>query len=180
MQARLEARTWGRALITVFLVVTVVALVFWNMPDSRLRYRVLKVLQPYVFATGLDQNWSVFAPDPRRQVLDLNARIEYADGSAEIWKLPSGGALIGTYWDYRWRKWLEYVSSDAHQDLWKPAAIWIARYEADRSRRPVQVTLIRRWYEINPPGVKSKESKVWNEFEYYTLAITPAILRGQA
>ena len=43
-----------------------------------------------MIATGLDQNWGVFSPDPRRQSLDLVGRVRYADGGRETLRVPRG------------------------------------------------------------------------------------------
>ena len=54
MQERLESSRAGRALISIFLLVTVLALVAWNFPQSELRSQALRPLQPIVRATVLD------------------------------------------------------------------------------------------------------------------------------
>ena len=49
--------------------------------------------------------------------------MRYDDGSVAVWRPPAGGDLVGAYWDYRWRKWLENVTEDAEREaLWRPAA----------------------------------------------------------
>ena len=168
MQERLESSAVGRAAISVFAVATVVALAFWNLPDSEIKRKALKVVRPYVTALGLEQNWGVFAPDPRRETVELFARVEYADGSERTLKVPRGDPFIGEYWDYRWRKWYEWARSDDYQHLWDPAARWFARVAADEGGTPVRVTLVRRWRQLLPPGPGPAESD-WREFSYYTL-----------
>ena len=84
MQKRLESSRAGRAAISVFIVVTVVSVVVWNLPPSEIKNEALAFTGPYVRATGLNQNWGVFAPDPRRHTLELYARVRYADGSEEV------------------------------------------------------------------------------------------------
>ena len=92
MQERLESSRAGRAAISVFIVVTVVSVVVWNLPPSEIKNEALAFTGPYVRATGLNQNWGVFAPDPRRHTLELYARVRYADGSEEVVALPRGDA----------------------------------------------------------------------------------------
>ncbi len=46
MQERLESSAAGRALISVFLVVTVLAVAFWNLPPSELKRQGLRPLAP--------------------------------------------------------------------------------------------------------------------------------------
>jgi len=96
---RLEVTRSGRAVISVFLLVTLAAIAVPNLPDSKVKSKILTPVGPYLTATGLDQNWSVFAPDSRRAVLTLVARVRYADGSTAEWRIPEGGPLLGVYWD---------------------------------------------------------------------------------
>jgi hypothetical protein len=171
VQERFESTLAGRVAISVFLIVTLVALVFWNLPDSEIKRKSLMIVRPYITATSIDQNWGVFAPDPRRQTIDLVARVRFADGTEEILGIPRGNDLIGGYWDYRWWKWVEWARSDAHRVLWQPAALWFASRARTNGRRPVQVTLIRRWYDLMPPG-EGLDRTDWQEYAYFTLRLT--------
>ena len=168
MQERLESSAAGRLLISVFLLVTVLALVFWNLPPSELKRQGLRPLAPYVRATGLDQNWGVFAPDPRRQTVELLANIQYADGTRRRWRPPTGNALFGAYWDYRWRKWYEWTTSDAYRQLWDPAAAFIARQEREAGREPVRIELVRRTSDLSAPGYEPR-SLPWREETFHSV-----------
>ena len=167
MQERLESTSVGRAVISVLIVVLVLSLVLWNLPDSELKAQSDVAVRPIIMVTGLNQNWGVFAPDPRRQTLDLVARVRYADGNERTIAYPRGGRIFGSYWDYRWRKWYEAVRTDRHEGLWQPAAAWFAQREKAAGRRPVAVTLVRRWYDLYPPG-KGPEHGPWEEYGFYT------------
>jgi hypothetical protein len=171
-QERLEASRLGRALISVFLLVTIGAIAVVNLPDSEVKGRLLTVGGPYLSATGLDQNWGVFAPDSRRSVLLLVARVRYADGSTATWRLPEGGPLLGAYWDYRWRKWAENVMTlggDA-ASVQRPAAVWIARTMQRPRKRPTLVTLVTRSSDLPPPGTRGAAKGRWRESVVYRLA----------
>lgn len=168
-QTYLESTTWGRTLISVFIVVTVAAIVLTNLPDSALEDATAPVVDPYVDMTGLGQNWGVFSPNPRRIAIDLHARITYTDGDRERWELPDPGPWSGTYRRYRWRKWADRVRLDANEGvLWSPTARWIARTHERGGRGVARVELIRRWYDIPPPG-SSDERDEWNEYTFFTL-----------
>ena len=167
MQERLESSAAGRLLISVFLLVTVLALVFWNLPPSELKRQGLRPLAPYVRATGLDQNWGVFAPDPRRQTVELLANIQYADGTRRRWRPPTGNALFGAYWDYRWRKWMEWTINDQHTQLWDPAAQFILREERKAGRPAVQVQLVRRTADLSAPGYRPRQLP-WRTETYHS------------
>ena len=168
LQERFESTVVGRVAISLFIVVSLAFVVATNLPHSRLRHDVLVPGGPYLNALGLDQNWAVFAPEPRKQVIDLESRVTFSDGSEATWRLPYRGALVGAYSDYRWRKWLEYAIADAHRRLWRPLALWTARRASADGKRPVRVTLVRRFYGVLPPG-KSPDRGPWKEFAYYTL-----------
>jgi hypothetical protein len=172
LQERAEASEFGRGLISAFVLVTVGLVVATNLPSSPLRDRLMGPGQPYLNALGLDQSWAIFAPEPRKAAIDLRAVVRYDDGSTAAWRIPDDDPVIGTFRDYRWRKWLENVIADANQQLWRPAAIWVAAHEARPGRRAVQVTLIRRFATLQPPG-QEPDRLPWRESTFYTLDITP-------
>lgn len=167
LQERLESSRVGRILISGFLVVTLAAILVINLPESRLRRDAMKAAEPYLIATGLDQNWRIFAP-PRRTSLRVRARVTYEDGSVATWQPPGGSDLVGAYWDYRWRKWLENVTQDVNRKLWKPAALFAARQLRHPGRAPRRVTLIRSWQDLRRPG-KPGPDRPWKSYAYYTL-----------
>ena len=171
MQEKIEASRAGRLLISAFVVATVGSLIAWNMPASKLRDEAMRVARPYVGATGLNQNWAVFAPNPRSVTLVMVARVTYADGSQKIWHLPSGGPVFGAYWDFRWRKWVEWATRDANKSFWPPTADYVARREAAAGRHPVQVDLVRRWHDILPPGSHPARGP-WQEFEFFSVRVS--------
>jgi hypothetical protein len=172
VQEHLESTNAGRAAISVFVAITILSLVLWNLPDSELKSASDPAVRPLILVAGLNQNWGVFAPDPRRQTLDFVARVGYADGNEQTLDYPRGGRAIGSYWDYRWRKWYEAVRTDRHDELWQPAAAWFAQRERAAGRRPVTVTLVRRWYDLFPPG-KGPEHGPWQESAFYTYEVPP-------
>ena len=158
--------------ITLFLLATLAAIGVVTLPDSELKRRLVGSAGPYLAATGLDQNWSVFAPDTRRSVLILVATVRYADGSTGTWRLPESGPWLGAYWDYRWRKWAENVMTvtDDPTALQRPAAIWIARAMQRPGKRPVLVTLASRSADLRPPGDPSGNQDPWRESVLYRLS----------
>jgi hypothetical protein len=113
----------------------------------------------------------VFAPEPRKQGLALRASLRKADGTGGTWTPPTGGALIGGYWDYRWRKLLEFATQpDYARAMWRPLAAYAARDATSRGGSPVvHVTLIKRTQDIRPPGQPGSRLAPWTEtafFEY--------------
>ena len=170
-QERFEARRSGRLAISVFLLVTLAAAVVANLPGSRVRDEAMQLAGPYLIATGTDQDWRVFAPEPRRSSIDLLARVRYADGREAVWRPPSGDDLTGSSWDYRWRKWMEHAIQDARATtLWRPAAAHVL----GEMRRPAvaatSVTLVRRWRDLPPPGAVDPEPG-WKSYDFFRLEL---------
>lgn len=165
---RFEASQAGRALLSVLLVAVLASVVVVNLPDSKLRMKASKAADPLVNALGLTQNWNVFAPDPRRQSIGLEARVTFADGSRTIWRPYEGGDLVASYRDYRWGKYVENVRQDRNRRLWPGLAAWVARRaEDDEDRKVTRVVLIRRWRDVLPPGAGSSQGPS-HSYLFYT------------
>jgi hypothetical protein len=147
---RVEASRAGRVVISVLIVLGLLGIIVTNLPNSYLKSQVLPKTQPYINAVGLDQNWGVFAPDPRREVLGLDVRMTYRDLDAENWRPPVRGDLIGTYSDYRWQKFME--NSLNEKKLWRPLTDWVVRTQRKRQELPITIALIKKHYDLRPPG----------------------------
>jgi hypothetical protein len=175
LQERIEHSRAGRALISALIAVVLAAIVIANLPHSALERDGNRAARPFLLATGLDQDWSVFAPDPRSQVIDLEATVVFPGGTGELWRVPAGGPFVGAYWDYRWRKLEENLIADVHSDLWQGFATWVAGQRV-RSVVPSRVDLIRRFYDLYPPGRNPAHSP-WRSVAFYRLA-TPTTAGG--
>lgn len=158
-QARLEQRTVVRVVLSLVVVLALGGLVQSNLRPSYLKDKLGKITAGYSNAVGLDQDWALFAPEPRKFTLTLAADVEYGDGTRRIWTLPRGDNVSGAYWDYRWRKWVEYAVDDRHRDLWAPAAAWIAQDARKRGAIVTRVTLLRDETPNNPPGQKPQKGR---------------------
>jgi hypothetical protein len=122
---------------------------------------------PPLRSVGLEQGWSMFAPDPIAARVELDAELRLADGRTVLWHPPAPGALVQER-GYRWAQWTRAVASDDHSELWAPAARWIARTASPGGARPVSVTLRRRFARLTPPGASDRRLR-WSEFDFYTL-----------
>ena len=169
-----------RALISALLVFTIVAIVSHFIFAPKLQKDLFTVTRPYASALGIDQNWGVFAPDPRPQTISMRARIFYADGTAEWWDLPESNPVLGEYVDYRWRKWLEYIINPSFRPtLFEPLGAWLARTHTDAQHSPVRIVFVARWFDLYSPGaVKGQLRSDWREVAYYTVQVTPAMRNG--
>ena len=151
MQQRLESSRVVRILISIFVAITVGAIMIWNMPRSAIRREGMRFAEPYMTALGLDQNWSVFAPNPHQGKSSFFARVADADGNVHVWRVPEGDALIGAYWDFRWGKWTEWTIA-GRSDLCEGSAIYAAEQVADTGVDPVLVTIVARGRTNFGPG----------------------------
>jgi hypothetical protein len=158
-------------LITGVILVTLGAMIISNLPDSTLRRTALPIVRPLLDSTGLNQNWNLFAPNPRRSTLRLEARIEHADGTTSVWRTPISDALFGTYRAFRWRKWAGNVVSNRHRQLWRVTAVWLARIHARDGKVPVRVQLFKQSYVAPKPGSGNFGQPPWNEERIYNLRI---------
>ncbi len=172
-QQRLEESAFGRGMLSSLFVVTLIAIVAINLPQSDLRRQLLRPGQPYLNAIGLDQNWALFAPDPRRVVIHVAATVSYDDGRTAQWSFPRDGALIGTYRDYRWRKWAENLINPANATaLWRSAALWAAGQERRPGHAITKVSLVERFAPLAPPGVTPSVGPTQQRV-FYTLRVQP-------
>jgi hypothetical protein len=175
-QERFERTLLGRILISAFVLLTLLAVLTANTPPSRLKHLLNSAFHTYLYGVALDQSWGVFAPDPRRETIQITARVTYADGSRSSWRVPKWDPVIGAYADYRWLKWTEHLVSPAYSDLWRPAALYVAREKASPARRPTRVSLENRWYELRPPG-EIHERRFVQERTFFTTRIAEKDLR---
>ena len=168
---RLEDSRAGKWLISAAILVIVAGIAVANLPDGRVQQRLAKVTEPYMLATGLDQRWNMFAPEPRREILYLQARVTHADGSVTTWLPPSDGPLFGTYRDSHWRKFAEHAvaGANAYDGLFPSVARYAAKQETRNGSPAVSVTLVKRSAALLPPGKAGPDRTPFREVPYYTV-----------
>lgn len=175
---RLRRRAWKRIGINLFIVWQVFALVIWNMPgQSSLVWQCLGIVRPYMTSTGLMQGWAMFAPEPYKLDVAVEAKITYSDGVVSSWYFPRMAKLSypTRYTKERWRKYVELIHQDSWSQLWPSAADYAARQNDDRnSAHPVSVELIRHWRYLPEPGQPLPAMQVHS---FYKKAIRPEDLR---
>ncbi len=136
-----------QTLVSAFLIVLLFCVVVAAMPPSSLERTLSRPARPFLEATGLDQSWGVFAPNPRREVIDMSVRLVYPDGRAETWRPPKG---------YRWRKLMEHTNlSEGISTLARDTALHAAR---SAGGRPTRAVMVRRWAAL-PPGAGAERGR---------------------
>lgn len=166
MQERLENTTFGRLLISVGLIVTLTAILVASLPESGIKTRLSSVAAPYLYATGLDQRWDLFAPNPAETAVHVESRIDYADGTSSFWRFPCRSGL-GAYLDYRGCTFAVYLSVEGKNSLWRPFAEYLANQARAEGHQPVRVTLLRYASKSLPPG-PGPDREPWHESELFT------------
>jgi hypothetical protein len=155
----------ARVVTNLMIVLWLLGLAVWNLPDAPIRRSAFASVRTPLLAVGLEQNWVVFAPDPRRESRYVYAELTWADGKTTRWGFPRGG-----WWSqwryYHWQKIAEALPSAEAARLRRVAA-WIAGREA-RSRVAIAtVRLAVRWrlssgITREPPGLwAERDLLIW-------------------
>jgi len=77
-----------RIFINVFIVIHLMLLVAWLFPVNTTLLSIRDVFQNYIIFLGLDQNYSMFAPEVRKTNRHLIALITFQDLSTLVWTYP--------------------------------------------------------------------------------------------
>jgi len=162
---RFESSTIGGVVLTAIMAVLAAAVLVWNLPTGGLRAKVVPAAALVLYPVGLDQNWALFAPEPRRFSVGLYARVSYADGREQIWTPPAPGQLLEPYRTYRWQKFAERARADENPQLWEATARWLTR---ELGPGVIKVVLVRTFQEAVTPGSGGVRERP-AEFPYYTL-----------
>jgi hypothetical protein len=164
---RFETSLLGRLLLTAVMGVLVVSVALWNLPPGRPRDELRPAVGRVLLPLGLDQDWALFAPDPRSFSVGLYARVTKADGSVQLWYPPVDGVVAAPYRSYRWQKYVERVRADDYAGLWEPTARWVAR-QVDGDVR--QVVLVRTYRDALTPGVLGPRAER-GSYDFFTLEL---------
>lgn len=168
--AALEGTARGRLAVSAFVVVTLVAILAVTMPDSAIKGHLLTVTRPFLLATGLDQRWGVFAPNPRLETSYVAVRVERADGTVSVVDLPHDGG-ISEYWNYRWRKYGEQLWTGKENERERLAfSRWVIDRERAAGRTPVRVTLLRHTAANLAPGAGPDQGP-WRDVPFFTTTV---------
>jgi hypothetical protein len=136
------------ALVALIVLIAVVS----NLPaGSSLKQSLEPVLTPIAMATGLEQYWSMYAPNPPQRLEELEVHVLMADGADRVWTLPlDHDPVVGVAVSHRWRKLRETLYGDARS---RPAlAHWVVDQVSGPAERAVGVQIIVHTETLPPPG----------------------------
>ena len=138
---------------TSVLIVVILAIgVVRSLPDAAITRAVSRILDPIALATGLDQNWSVFAHIPPTHQEDIEVRVAMADGTERVWALPRADPILGVAFSHRWRKLKENLLNAPQI---RPDFVhWVVRQLIEPGDRAVHVDMLLLTVDIPPPGIQ--------------------------
>jgi hypothetical protein len=140
------------AMILVILTIGVVR----NLPDSALTQAALPAVDRIALPLGLDQNWSMYAPNPPRRQENIEVRITMADGKYEVWTLPRLNPIFGVGFSHRWRKFKETLVAD--EQIRPDFVHWVVREMTPPGEHPARVDMFLQTEDLPPPGVSEPGS----------------------
>ncbi len=87
-------KTSVKILLSAYILAHLTMVVTSGLPDrSVLGQRIVTLFSPYQQLFGLDQPWSMFAPNPSSVNSYIGAEIIFTDGSSEQWTFPRSSRL---------------------------------------------------------------------------------------
>lgn len=155
----------GQVLLSIFMVVIVVVVALYNLPNGRPRTAVGHVVDPVAKSVGLEQNWGLFAPQPSQYGIVVFATVTYRGGRVKRITPPHNGLLVSPYRNYRWQKFGDALSADANSAMWPPAARYFARQAGGHV---VKVVLTRQFRHVTLPGDPGPQAPR-QFYNFYTL-----------
>jgi hypothetical protein len=180
-------RYWERAKLTaisIFVAFNLMIILTAAFPDrSELGRLILRTFGDYLDFTGLEQPWSMFAPNPMSLNSYVEVEIHFKNGSKEKWSLPRPTQMNGAdkvIGGDRYRKFTqEYLMPDKNEDIWFDVARYVTRHvnkiEAVGQHREIEKLQFYRYYNyVEGPkkqfvrhGEKSGDYKKESVFYFY-------------
>ena len=147
---RFEGSITGEVLISAFVAVAVLIGVVWNLPDAQFTSTLKPTLAPIASATGLEQQWRMYAPEPIRRLEFVSVHVTLADGTDRTWNLQRDNPVTGQFVWYHWQKLKENTVRDA--SMRSGLCHWVVDQVTSPADHPIRVQMILRTEELLPPG----------------------------
>jgi hypothetical protein len=155
------AWTWNwswtarRLAISVFVLVHLAATFVWVLPQSPIRQRFAPTASYYILPLGLWQFWAMFAPDPARDSVTLEAEVIDRDGLRYGFAFPRLADY--NWWQgiprFRYSKYAANISTDEFALQREYAARHVLRrLKLPTEVYPVEVHLMYQVRPTPPPG----------------------------
>ena len=141
-------------LTSVLIIAVLMTAVLSAVPKSSIKSAAAPVLTPVARATGLDQNWGMFAPNPPRTFSVLEVHVVMSDGQKRVWHISDDPSMPGLYW----RKIKEEVIK--HKEFRAGLASWVVRKMTNRGERPVRVAMLVKTETLPLKGEVKKSQRL--------------------
>ena len=160
MAWRWTARRWA---LSAFVLFHLSALVIWTVPDCAIKAQFQTPYRYYVLPLGLWQWWALFAPNPMRQSMVLNAEVLDAKGMRHTYEFQR---LADLPW---WEKLPRYrnckFTANMLVDEFKPNQVYTARHavrklDLGKEAFPVSVCLYIEAKDPPPLGTGASDPMV--------------------
>jgi hypothetical protein len=122
-----------RLIISAFVLFHVSALCIWTVPPCIIKDRCVPIFQYYVLPTGIWQWWAIFAPDPIRNTMVMDAEIVDARGMRHIFEFPR---LADLPW---WQKVARYRQPKFTANMVVPEYIPQRKFTAKHAVRQMEL-----------------------------------------
>jgi hypothetical protein len=147
--------TAQRLLISAFILFHLSAIIIWTMPPCHIKERFSGPFYYYVLPLGIWQWWAVFAPNPVRDTVVVEAEVIDAKGMRHLHEFPKIGDL--PWWQkiprYRNPKFTNNMSNNEYATARKFVARHAVReLKLGSEAFPVWVSLYNRINATPPPG----------------------------
>ncbi len=124
--------------------------VVWSLPDAEIKRRLAPALQPLAVATGLEQDWRMYAPEPLSRMEFVEVRVTMTNGLQRVWTTPRGDRVVGPFVWYHWQKLKENVVRVP--EIRAGLAHWVIRRVTGSSEHASRVQMIMRSESLPAPG----------------------------
>ena len=117
-----------------------------SLPGSTIKNIAAPVLTPIARASGLDQSWSMFAPNPPKYNSAIEVHVIMADGTDKVWHPYEDDGMR----KMQWRKLKEDIL--LKKEYRSGLALYAIRKVTEAGERPVRVVIIGELESIPLPN----------------------------
>jgi hypothetical protein len=144
-----------RLIVSAFVIFHLSAIIVWTIPPCYIKDHLVPLYRYYVLPTGMWQWWAIFAPDPVRDTIVMDAEVIDAKGMRHIYEFPRIADLPWFQKMARYRQ-PKFTGNMANQE-YLVARKFTARYAAwkldlDPTAFPLSVSLYYQVKDTPPPG----------------------------
>jgi hypothetical protein len=149
----MERSRVGEFAISVVVVLVLTIGVVWSLPDAEFKRRLTPVLRPVALATGLEQDWRMYAPEPLGRLELVDVRVTMTNGVQRVWTPPRGDRVVGAFAWCHWQKLKENLVREPAIRV--DMAHWVIHQITKRSERAARVQMALRTELLPAPGTDS-------------------------